>query len=215
MKLKKNLMFRVIVCILLWLVFVLCWLCMGNKSIYEGVTSSQVENCTGTDTCAINSNCSEFIPIDKSNASDVSFCRSLNLTQSFIKDSDPDSNVAPISMWKDGTPQNFTYVNIDDLNLQEIVNESDVIDIDVDYNGTEIKMDDVLLSDGTLNECGGVQWIIPVGGENADDVYKNRCNMRININPDVKPAGTTKDPGTDAGTDPDTTDTQSSLPSVA
>ena len=110
-------------------------------------------------------------------------------------------------MWKDGTPQNFTYVNIDDLNLQEIVNESDVIDIDVDYNGTEIKMDDVLLSDGTLNECGGVQWIIPVGGENADDVYKNRCNMRININPDVKPAGTTKDP--------DTTDTESSLPSVA
>lgn len=207
MKLKKNLMFRVIVCILLWLVLVLCWLCMGNKSIYEGVTSSQVENCTGTDTCAINSNCSEFIPIDKSNASDVSFCRSLNLTQSFIKDSDPDSNVAPISMWKDGTPQNFTYVNIDDLNLQEIVNESDVIDIDVDYNGTEIKMDDVLLSDGTLNECGGVQWIIPVGGENADDVYKNRCNMRININPDVKPAGTTKDPGT--------SDTQSSLPSVA
>jgi len=212
MKLKRNLIFRIVLCVLLWLVFVLSWLCMGNKRIYEGAVSSQVENCTGTDTCAINSNCSEFIPIDKTNASDVSFCRSLNLTQSFIKDSDPDSNTAPISMWKDGTAQNFTYVNINDLNLQEIVNKSDMIGIDVDYNGNNIKMDDVLLSDGTPNECGGVQWTIPVGNQYADDGYKNRCTMRININPDGKPGGTTKDMDTDAVVD---ADTSSSVPSVA
>ena len=201
MKLKKNLMFRVVVCILLWLVFVLCWLCMGTKSIYEGVTSSQVENCTGTDTCAINSNCSKFIPI---NESDASFCNSLELTQSFIIGDDGNH----IFMKQNGIERNFTVVNINDSNVPDLINSSSMIGIDVDYNGTEIKMDDIPLSDGTPNNCGGVQWTIPVGNDLASSEYRNRCNMRININPDdVKPGETTKDPGT--------TDTESSLPSVA
>ena len=182
MKLKRKYIIKILVAILLLLVFFLFHLSMRKQTFYEGISGEY--DCSGSDTCPdTSSNCSQFVPIDPT---DASLCNDLSLYQTLTKHK---TKGEIRHMMQNGVIQPFSFPGISQDNVTDLINKSDYyigIDVMDTSDNSQVKMNEIPLTDGIENDCSGVQWIIPFDHAGFGDTvsrFKDKCQMRININP--------------------------------
>jgi hypothetical protein len=182
MKLKRKYIIKILVAILLLLVFFLFDLSMRKQTFYEGISGEY--DCSASATCPdTSSNCSQFVPIDPA---DASLCNDLSLYQTLTKHK---TKGEIRHMMQNGVIQPFSFPGISQDNVTDLINKSDYyigIDVMETSDNSQVKMNEIPLTDGIANDCSGVQWIVPFDNEalkNSGSRFYKKCNMRININP--------------------------------